>query len=187
MRHIAQQTRLILRMHLRTDHGPQAVGANQSRAFDDPRFGREHADPVPQVFEARHCDRLIQANVRELPAGIQENVVQVDAMNRDIGVVKPGPERLIKGNGGELLSRICIEHEQCARLVRLCANSVGDPHLHEGREHVGAHLDPVANGADVLALLKQAHRQSLPAERQGRRKAAKATAYNQDFVAIAAH
>ena len=91
-------------MHLRPDDRPQPVGANQGCALKKSSVSCRYPYAITQVVKLRHRDRLIELYVRKLSAGVEENIVQIDTMDRYVRLAKPVPETGIERDGGQLFA-----------------------------------------------------------------------------------
>ena len=95
MRHVADRARLAVVEHLRADARADAVGADQRRAR---RMLRPSAvrSRTPVAVDPRSRVTMasgIELDRRIAPAGVEQHVMQVDAMDDDVGMLEARAER----------------------------------------------------------------------------------------------
>ena len=111
--------------------------------------------------------------------------MQIDPMNDDVGVPETGPERSAERKARDLLARIGIDHQAGIRHIALVENRIRDTQPIEHRNHIGAELDAIPDGAEFGRLFENAHAPAGAAQGERGGQPAKAAAHDDDrLVAV---
>src|SRR5262249_1386488 len=93
MRNEAGHAWLALVHYLPTDGRAQPVGANDSRALNEPVILGVQPDAVAEILIAGGAGERHQFDIRLLLARIEQNAMQIDPMNDDVRTLEPRVER----------------------------------------------------------------------------------------------
>jgi hypothetical protein len=91
-----------------------------------------------------------------VPAGIEQNVMQIDAVNDDVGVLEACPERCPGRDAHQLLAGERVHHEKRDRRIRGGQHLLGYADAIERMKDVGSELDAVTDGADLRPAFEHA-------------------------------
>ena len=184
MRDIADRFRLPIVDDAGAHQRAQAVGADQSDAVDLAAVFRRQCDAVVALRVVDDRGRRLQSDRAGGAAGVQQNFVQVDAMDDDVRRAEAGAQLRIVGDMRDLGAGERVEHHAGARQDRLRQQRLDQAEAREHRKHVGPELNAVADGAEFGRGFKDAYAPALPAERQSRGQTAEAAADDQDCVRV---
>jgi hypothetical protein len=160
--------------------GADAVSADQNRALEAAAVLGRNQDPVTAVLAVRHHRVGHQRDRAFAPAGIQQHIMEVDAVDDDIGVLEAGAERHAGRDPRHLLAIEGVEHEDGGRLIRHAHDVGRNAQLFEHVEDVGPELDAIADRTEVGRAFEHLHRDVAAGQRQRRGKPAETAADNQD-------
>jgi hypothetical protein len=90
---IADHARAALVHHLGADRGAQSIGANQCRALEDSVIFSCRTNSVAQVLERGNPGERHQLDVAELLACVEQNAMEVDPVDHDVGALEALSER----------------------------------------------------------------------------------------------
>ena len=93
MRDEAYHARLALVQHLLADGRAQPVGAYDSRALKEPVILGVKPDTVAEILIAGSAGERHQFDIRLRLARIEQDAMQVDPMDDDVGTLEPCVER----------------------------------------------------------------------------------------------
>jgi hypothetical protein len=172
VRDIAERARRPFIGQLLADGGPDAVGADQCRALIVAAVRDIDPHAIAQILE--RLDRCIgdHLHIGQRAARIQEHLMQVDAMDHDIGLAEALKKGLAGRNAGYHAAVDPVIHHQRLRPQRFRQHCVGYAQPVEHPEHVGAELDAEADDTEFLCLLQHQNIEALASERQRRHGAA---------------
>src|SRR5262245_42493035 len=115
-------------------------------------------------------------------ASVEQNVMQIDAMDDDVGKSEASAKRRSGGHSRDLLAAKRVDHQNGGRRVGLCEHRVAHADAIEHMKDIGSELDAIADGAERRRAFEHAHRLSVTCQRKRGRKSAKAAADNEDGV-----
>ncbi len=146
--------------------------ADNRAAGKRPAVGRFYRDAVAAVFEIRHgrvgdkFDRAIR------PAGVEQNVMHVDAMHDDVRIFEACAERRPGRDAEQILAVERIHQQQRLRKIGDRFHLLAETETIEDVENVRAELDAVADGAKLRRALEYANGAAALRQRERRREAA---------------
>ncbi len=108
-------------------------------------------------------------------------------MHDDVGVPEALPEGRAERNARDLLARIGVDHQAGIRHIGLVENRGGDAQPIEHRNHIGAELDAIADGAELRRLLENVHVAAGAAQCECGCQSAEDAAHDDDWSVRAAH
>jgi hypothetical protein len=179
--------RLAFLTQLRPDGGAQAIGADQRGTFDAASIGGMDDDAVAAILEAGGESGRLERDLGACPAGIHQHLVQVDPVNDDVGVPETGPERSAERKARDLLARIGVDHQAGIRHIALVENRISNTKPIEHRNHVGAELDAIADGAEFRRLFENTHAPAGAAQGERGGQPAEAATHDDDRLVRASH
>ena len=169
----------VVGMELAAQARAQAIGRHQGTAAHGSAIGGLHMNCIVVLRETFDSECLIQIYVRQLPRCAQQDLVQVDSMNRDvwrrIALLERGA---FQWDAEYALAVVSIEQQQLRRQVGCLQDLLLHAQAFENRQDVGANLHPVANRGNFRRLLQQSHLAALLAKCQCRRHATQPSADN---------
>ena len=115
-----------------------------------PIFGRDR-DAVAVVLELRDHGVGLERDQRLAAAGVEQHVMQVDAVDDDVGMLETGAERRPGRHPRDFVAGQRIEHQHGGRRVGLFEHRCAHADPIERVKDVGAELDAVADGAELGA------------------------------------
>ena len=161
---------------LRAHFGPQAVRADQRRAFiARAAFAHDH-DPLARLLEAGDLDRGRQADPRMAAHRVEDGLVQVRAMDHGIGIVEAGAKTGAQRNARHFLAGEAVAHDQVVGKHGARVDRLGQAQKLEHAEHVRSELDAGTDFAEIRRRLEHMYAKPLARERQRDRQTADATA-----------
>jgi hypothetical protein len=181
--HIADRARFAVADQLAAKQRADTVRRDHGGAREGPPIRGRHRDPIAAILESGDHRLRHQLDAIVVPAGIEQNVMQIDAVNDDVRMLEARPERRPGRDTYQLLAGERVHHEKRHRRIRGGQHLLGDADAIEHVKDVGSELDAVADGAELRPALK--HSRAPPAARQGerRREAAQPAADDQDRFA----
>jgi hypothetical protein len=154
--------RIAVGEHLGTRARANAVGADEHCALEAAAIFGFHTDAVAAFVEARHhrvadeCDQIIA------PAGIEQHVMKVDAVNDDVGIFEAGAEFWDAGwYPSDLTAVEGIDHQDSRRRIGFFEHGGAHAYAVQCIKDIGAELDAVAYGAEFRRAFKHAHREAV--------------------------
>ena len=157
MRDVADRARLAVADQLRADERADAVGADQRRAREAAAIRRRHRDASPRSSKPSTMASGTSSICGMLPAGIEQHVMQVDAVDDDVGMLEARAER--RAGRDRAPARRRSRRRASARRAAQSALSMHRVAQAEAVEHVediGAELDAVADGAELRRAFEHA-------------------------------
>ena len=119
------------------DGRPQPVGADQRRAaIVFAAFG-VHGDAVGRFVDLDDFLRGVEADQIGFPAGVQQHLMQIGAMDERIGMIEFLAESLAERDARDLLAGDRIHHDQVVGKDGELADRLGQAERLEHPEHVG--------------------------------------------------
>ena len=119
-----------------------------------------------------------------VPAGVEQDVMQIDAMNDDVGIFKARAERGTGRDAHQLLAGERVHHQNASRRIRDRQHLLAQAEAVEDVKDVGAELDAVADGAELRRAFEHARRPAAARQSERRREPAEPAADNEDGVAL---
>ncbi len=101
-------------------------------------------------------------------------------MDDDVGMPEAFPKRRSERKARDFLARIGVQHHAGLRHIGVVENLGGDAQPIEHRNHIGAELHAVADGAELGRLLQDADAASGAAQCKRRGQSAEAAAHDDD-------
>jgi hypothetical protein len=186
-RHVPVGQRIAVGQHLGARARTNAIGADKTRAPEAAAVFRLHGDAVAAFVEARHHGVAHQRDQRIAPTGIEQNVMQIDAMNDDVRIFEAGAERRDTGRyPGHLFAVEGVDHHDSGRRVGLLQHRRGHADAVQRVKDVGARLDTETDGAESARAFEHADRPAAARQRQGGGQSAESAAGDDDGI-IAVH
>ena len=130
------------------------VRGNNSGTGERSAICRRHADTVAAIFEAGHHGVGQQFYFVVVPACIEQDVMQIDAMNDDVRVFEPGAKRSAGRNADQLLAGQRIDHQNRRRRIGHGQNLLHQAQAIQDVKNIWAELDAVADGAELRCSFK---------------------------------
>ena len=161
----------------------QTIGGDDRGAGKGAAVRDRQGDAVAAILEARDHGVGDQLDRIVLPAGVEQDVMHVDAMNDDVGMLEARAERRGRRNAYELLAVERVEHQQRGRGIRDGEHLVAQAEAVEDVKDVGPELDAVADGAEFRRAFEHTRGTAAPRQRQRRGEAAEPAADDQDGIA----
>ena len=177
---MAGHARRAVVQHLRAHARPQAVGADQRRAFDGlaVRERRDHARPGVAI--ARYLAARRQLDQRRSVARVEQQPMQVGTVDDAVRIlVALAVDIAAHRDARHLVAGDGVAHDQALGQERHGAHGIRESHPVEHLEHVGAELDAGADLAEFRRLLEHVGRPPVGRERQRGSETADAAAGNQ--------
>ena len=180
--HVPVGQRIAIVEQLRTRARADAICPDQSGAFEIAPVLGGHCDTITVVGEAGDHRIRLEGDQRIAPAGLEQNVVQIDAVDDDIGIVKARAKRRTRRDPRYFVAVERVEHQESGRKVGLCKHARAHPDAIEHVEHIGPELDAKADRPKRRCAFEDAY--AVPVARQGQRggEPAKSTAPNEDRI-----
>ncbi len=168
--------------HDLADGRPQAVGADQrGAAILLAAFGA-HRDAVGRLVDLDDFLRRIEADQIGFPAGLQQHLVQIGAMDERIGMMEFLAEGVAERNARDLLPGHRIHHDEVVGKDGERADRLDQAERLEHPEHIGPELDAGADLLELRRLFDELRGNTLARQRQRRRQPADAAADDEDLL-----
>ncbi len=117
-----------------------------------------------------------QADVGHALAGVQEDLVQVGAVDDAVGIAVGGDRRLAEGHADDLFAGAHVVHAQTRRKEGYPGDRIGEAQVIEHLENVGPELDAGADLAEGGRLFQHRHGVTVPGQDIGGGQSADAAA-----------
>ena len=163
--------------HLR----PHAIAADQRTAPDALARVQGQGHTLVVLLEVLDGAIGFQADEIVASAGIDEDRVQIVAVDDGIGLLEPVQEAgVVEGNPGDALARQRAAHLHCRRPMNVGEDLILEAEPCKRAEHVGAELNSGSDLAEFGCLFQHPDCHALARERIGRRQSADAAPGYQD-------
>ena len=179
---IADRARLAVADELGARQRADAVGSDQRRARETAAIGGGDCHCAVAFLETGDHGIRHQLDFRYALAGVEQRVVQVDAVDDDVGVLEPPAERRTGRHAHQLVAGEGIAHQHRWRAVGLLHHRGGDADAVEHVEDVGAELDAIADGAEFGRAFEHPACNAALRERQRGGQPAKPAADDEDRI-----
>ena len=168
--------------HHLPDGRPQAVGADQRRAAIFLAALGAHDDAVGGFVDLDDFLRSVEADQIGFPAGLEQHLVQIGAMDQRVRVMEFLAEGVAERNARNLLPGDRIHHDEVVGKDRERADRLDQAERLEHPEHVGPELDAGADFLELRRLLDDLRGDPLARQRKRRRQPADAAADDEDLL-----
>ena len=166
MRHIADRAGLAIVDEVGAEERAQAVRGNERCTKEGASVGCGHGDAVAVIIVGRDHGIRHQLDLGRAPAGIEQHVMQVDAVDDDVGILEARAERRPGRDAHELLAGEGVTHQRGGRAIRLVHHRVADPDAVQHMEDIRPELDAVADGAEFRRAFEHAALDAVACERE---------------------
>ena len=184
VRGIADRMRFAVADELAAKQRAQTVGGDDGGAGKRAAVRGRQRDALAAILETRDHGVGDQLDRIVAPAGVEQDVMHVDAMNDDVGMLEARAERRCGRNAHDLLAVERVEHQQRGRRIRNGKHLLAQAEAVEDVKDVGPELDAVADGAEFRRAFEHARGAAAPRQRQRRGEAAEPAADDQDGIAV---